>query len=175
MGALVPRRRRLLHQNSFRDVLGQTFSHETYRNPFLAVVRASYTTACTTRREMKQQMVEEINADQLDKVISENKVVFVDCHAVWCHPCRILSPILEGLEEKYSNKGFKVVKIDVDENREFSAQNQITGVPSVIVYSEGHRVIFDDGSGRKLDKLVGVMPEEVYTQIIENLLAEEAA
>ncbi|MHA1813287.1 MAG: thioredoxin family protein [Candidatus Thorarchaeota archaeon] len=120
-------------------------------------------------------MVEEINADQLDKVISENKVVFVDCHAVWCHPCRILSPILEDLEEKYSNKGFKVVKIDVDENREFSAQNQITGVPSVIVYSEGRRVIFDDGSGRKLDKLVGVMPEEVYTQIIENLLAEEAA
>ncbi len=120
-------------------------------------------------------MVEEINADQLEKVISEHKLVFVDCYAVWCHPCKVLTPILEGLYEKYSDKGFKVVKIDVDKNPEFSAVNQITGVPSVLVYSEGRRVIFDDGSGRKLDKLVGVMPEEVYEQIIGNLLAESAA
>ncbi len=121
------------------------------------------------------KMVEEINADQLDKVISENKVVFVDCYAVWCHPCKILSPILEELHEKYADRGFKVVKIDVDQNQEFSMVNQITGVPSVLVYSEGRRVIFDDGSGRKLDKLVGVMPEEVYEQIIQNLLADAAA
>ncbi len=120
-------------------------------------------------------MVEEINADQLDEVIAKNKVVFVDCHAVWCQPCRILSPILEELYEKYGDKGFKVVKIDVDNNREFSAMNQITGVPSVLVYSGGKRVIFDDGSGTKMDKLVGVMPEEIYTQIIENLLADETA
>jgi hypothetical protein len=54
-------------------------------------------------------------------------------------------------------------------------ENQITGVPSVLVYSEGKRVVFDDGAGRKMDKLVGVMPPEVYDQIAENLLAEEAA
>ncbi|MHA1772266.1 MAG: thioredoxin family protein [Candidatus Thorarchaeota archaeon] len=120
-------------------------------------------------------MVEEISADELDKIVSENKVVFVDCHAVWCHPCKILTPILEGLHEKYSDQGFKVVKLDVDHNREFSAMNQITGVPSVLVYSGGKRVVFDDGSGRKMDKLVGVMPEEIYTQIIESLLADEAA
>jgi hypothetical protein len=45
----------------------------------------------------------------------------------------------------------------------------------VLVYSEGKRVVFDDGSGRKMDKLVGVMPPEVYDQIADNLLATEAA
>jgi thiol-disulfide isomerase/thioredoxin len=117
-------------------------------------------------------MVEEITQDELDKVVGDNKVVFIDGHAIWCGPCRTLSPILEELDEKYSGKGFKVVKLDVDQNREFSMTNRVTGVPSVFVYSEGKRVVFDDGGGRKVDRLVGVMPPEVYTQIAEELLAE---
>ncbi|TFG07507.1 thioredoxin [Candidatus Thorarchaeota archaeon] len=117
-------------------------------------------------------MVEEISSSELDEVVSKNKVVFLDCHAVWCGPCRTLSPLLEELDTKYGDKGFKVVKLDVDQNREFSSENRVTGVPSVFVFSEGKRVVFDDGRGNKVDRLVGVMPEEVYTQIIEELLAE---
>ena len=117
-------------------------------------------------------MVEDVNSDELAQLIGDNKVVFIDCHADWCQPCKILSPILEEIDEKFQEKGLKVVKIDVDQNREFSAENQISGIPSVLVYSEGKRVVFDDGSGRKMDKLVGVMPHEVYDQIAENLLAE---
>ncbi len=120
-------------------------------------------------------MVNEVSSDELNTIIEENKVVFVDCHAVWCGPCRTLSPIMEELYEKYGEKGVKVVKLDVDQNREFSMENQITGVPSVLVYSEGKRVVFDDGSGRKMDKLVGVMPPEVYDQIAENLITEASA
>ncbi|MFQ5832124.1 MAG: thioredoxin family protein [Candidatus Thorarchaeota archaeon] len=117
-------------------------------------------------------MVEEISADRIDQVVNENKLVFVDCHAVWCGPCRTLSPLLEELDGKYGEKGFKVVKLDVDQNRDFSMENRITGVPSVFVYSEGKRVVFDDGRGSKSDRLIGVMPPEVYTQIIEELLVE---
>ncbi|MGD9395180.1 MAG: thioredoxin family protein [Candidatus Thorarchaeota archaeon] len=120
-------------------------------------------------------MVEDISSDDIPKIIEDHKVVFVDCHAQWCSPCKTLGPILEELDEKYAEKGLKVVKLDVDHNREFSMENQITGVPSVLVYSEGKRVVFDDGSGRKMDKLVGVMPPEVYDQIADNLLATEAA
>ncbi len=120
-------------------------------------------------------MVENINSDDLPRIIEGHKVVFVDAWATWCGPCRTLSPILEEVQEKFKERGLKVVKIDVDQNREFSMENQITGVPSVLVYSEGKRVVFDDGSGRKMDKLVGVMPPEVYEQIADNLLAQEAA
>lgn len=117
-------------------------------------------------------MVENINSDELAQLIDNNRIVFVDCYADWCHPCKILSPILEELDKKFQDKGLKVVKIDVDQNREFSAENQISGIPSVLVYSEGKRIVFDDGNGRKMDKLVGVMPSEVYEEIAENLLAE---
>jgi len=120
-------------------------------------------------------MVEDISSTDLNQIITENKVVFVDCHAIWCMPCRTLTPILEEVGGKYEGKGLKVVKLDVDHNREFSSENQITGVPSVLVYAEGKRVVFDDGRGTKTDKLVGVMPMEVYEQIADNLLAESAA
>ena len=120
-------------------------------------------------------MVEDISSTDLNQIITDNKVVFVDCHAIWCMPCRTLGPILEEVGDKYEDKGLKVVKLDVDHNREFSSENQITGVPSVLVYSEGKRVVFDDGNGTKMDKLVGVMPMEVYEQIADNLLAETPA
>ena len=120
-------------------------------------------------------MVDEISSNDLDKVVSENKVVFVDAHAVWCMPCRTLGPMLEEVHEKYHERGLRVVKIDVDQNREFSMENNITGVPSVLVYADGKRVVFDDGRGKKTDKLVGVMPMEVYEQIADNLLAESTA
>lgn len=143
-------------------------------NKFITDVQTIRTTDSHRRREIIT-MVEDISSDDLTKVIEDHKVVFVDCHAVWCGPCKTLGPILEELHDKYAEKGLKVVKLDVDHNREFSMENQITGVPSVLVYSEGKRVIFDDGSGRKMDKLVGVMPPEVYEQIADNLLAAEAA
>ncbi len=53
-------------------------------------------------------------------------------------------------------------------------KNRISGVPSVLVFSDGRRVVFDDGSGKKMDRLVGVMPEEVYSGLIESLLASDA-
>jgi thiol-disulfide isomerase/thioredoxin len=120
-------------------------------------------------------MVEEVKSDQLDNIITENKVVFIDCHAVWCAPCKTLGPILEELNDRYENQGLKVVKLDVDQNRDYQAENRITGVPSVFVYSEGKRVVFDDGRGNKTDRLVGVMPPETYELIAENLLAEAEA
>jgi thioredoxin 1 len=63
-------------------------------------------------------MVEDVNSNELAQLIGDNKVVFVDCHADWCQPCKILGPILEELDEKFQEKGLKVVKIDVDQNRE---------------------------------------------------------
>ena len=143
-------------------------------NKFITGVQRKCTTDSHRRREIIT-MVEDISSDDIPKIIEDHKVVFVDCHAVWCGPCKTLGPILEELDDKYADKGLKVVKLDVDHNREFSMENQITGVPSVLVYSEGKRVVFDDGAGRKMDKLVGVMPPEVYEQIADNLLAEEAA
>ena len=120
-------------------------------------------------------MVEEISSNDVEKIVNENKVVFVDCHAVWCGPCRTLGPILEELHEEYKDQGVKVVKLDVDQNPEFSMENAVTGVPSVFVYADGKRVVFDDGRGNRNDRLIGVMPPEIYEGIVKDLLAQASA
>lgn len=117
-------------------------------------------------------MVEDVSSDKLTQLISDNKVVFIDCYANWCHPCKTLSLILEELSEKFRDEGLKVVKLDVDKNREFSNENQITGVPSVFVYSQGKRVRFDGSNGQKLDRLVGARSYKIYEHIAERLLFE---
>ena len=80
------------------------------------------------------QMVNDVTSDELNTIIEESKVVFVDCHAVWCGPCKTLSPIMEELSDKYGDKGVKVVKLDVDQNRQFSMENQISTLGTPVIW-----------------------------------------
>lgn len=51
--------------------------------------------------------------------------------AVWCNPCKALSPILENLSEEYSGK-INIYEIDVDEESELSSMFNIRSVPAML-------------------------------------------
>lgn len=46
------------------------------------------------------------------------KVVLIDFWASWCKPCRIESPNMVKLYEKYKDKGFEIYSISLDKKRE---------------------------------------------------------
>ena len=46
------------------------------------------------------------------------KVVYVDFWASWCGPCRLSFPVLDKLRAEYGDRGFEVLAINVDEDRE---------------------------------------------------------
>ena len=83
------------------------------------------------------EFVAEVNdANFEQEVLKSEQPVLVDFWAAWCAPCRMLTPTVEAVAEKYQGKA-KVVKLNVDENIDSSSRYGIKGIPTLILFSKG--------------------------------------
>ena len=69
-------------------------------------------------------------------VINDTKPVVVDFHAEWCGPCKTQSPILKEVAGELGDR-VRVIKIDVDQNREVANQYHIQSVPTLMIFKNG--------------------------------------
>ena len=79
--------------------------------------------------------VKEINNKELKELVKNNKKVLVDCYAVWCGPCKMLSPIIDQLAKEV--EGTKFYKINVDEDDEISDEYSISSIPTLLFFEDG--------------------------------------
>ena len=65
-------------------------------------------------------------ADFNEKIIeaSESKLIIVDFWAPWCGPCKQLTPILEKVVKKSTEK-VTLAKVNIDENQQIASQLRI--------------------------------------------------
>lgn len=89
--------------------------------------------------ENKNDIAEQLTVDAFNKIASSNKIVVVDFFAVWCGPCKKLSPMLEQFAKEYGSK-IKIVKIDVDKNPLISQYFRIESIPLLLFYKDGKLV-----------------------------------
>lgn len=73
------------------------------------------------------------------ELINSDKPTLVDFHAVWCGPCKMMTPIIEQTKNTLGDKA-NVLKVDVDKNREVAAKYGIRGVPTMILFQNGQPV-----------------------------------
>lgn len=83
----------------------------------------------------------------------------IDFYAVWCAPCRQLSPLVEEIAKEYEGK-IVVYKVDTDQERELSQSMGITGLPTLLfIPAEG-----------KPQLGVGFMPKESLVKGVNEIL-----
>lgn len=97
----------------------------------------------------------EITSDNFHKeVLNSAEPVLVDLWAPWCGPCRMMGPVIDEIAEEA--QGFKVGKVNVDEQIEIAASLGVRSIPTLIVFKNGSIAA----------RSVGVQPKEDVLKLI---------
>ena len=88
-------------------------------------------------------------------VLRSDQPVLVDFWAEWCPPCRMMTPVVESIAQKFLGTA-KVFKLNVDDNPSISQRFGIKGIPTMIVFK----------AGRETERLVGATSEQAISKLI---------
>lgn len=92
--------------------------------------------------------------ENFKELIAQDKVTLVDFWAEWCGSCRMLGPILDKIAEE--NQNINVLKVNVDELSDISAEYGIRNIPAVFIFKNNEQI----------NKFVGVKSKEEILKLI---------
>jgi thioredoxin 1 len=95
-----------------------------------------------------------------NEVLKSTLPVLIDFWAIWCGPCRMVSPIVEEIAGEYAGK-LKVGKVDVDSNPATAMQYGIRSIPTLLLFKDG----------QVIEQIVGAVPKRVIVDKLSRHLA----
>jgi len=91
-----------------------------------------------------------------DELIKSGKTIFIDFHATWCGPCKVISPLFQKLSNEHQGDNVAFYKVDIDDQAEIAQEAAITAMPTFKVYKDGTLVGNLIGANQsRLTELVG--------------------
>ncbi len=98
-----------------------------------------------------------VTAENFDtEVLQADVPVLVDFWAVWCGPCRRVSPEVDAVAEQLNGKA-KVVKVNVDEEPDLAGRYGIQSIPALLIFK----------NGQVADQIVGAHPRQVIAERLQ--------
>ena len=88
------------------------------------------------------------------EVLQSDVPVLVDFWATWCMPGKMLAPVIEEIAAEAD--GYKVGKVDVDQEPELAQKYRIMSIPSILVFK----------NGKVAASTVGVQPKAALKELL---------
>ncbi len=92
-------------------------------------------------------------------LVGSDLPVLVDFYATWCGPCKMMTPILEQVNEQMKDQ-MRIVKIDTDKYPQLASRYQIQALPTLVLFK----------NGQPADKIEGVMEAPQLVQRLGSLI-----
>ena len=96
---------------------------------------------------------------ELDELIANQTLLVVDCTATWCGPCKLVAPLIDQLNEAYSDRA-QLRRLDLDDHKPVAKRFEVRSIPAVMFFKGGEQV----------ETLVGAKTYDEYSTTLEKYL-----
>lgn len=84
-------------------------------------------------------MMERIQTEaQYNELIQGDGITVIKYDATWCPDCKTLDKFMPDIMAKHPDKKFYA--LDVEQLEDVSSQNDVRGIPSLLVYKDGKKI-----------------------------------
>ncbi len=100
------------------------------------------------------------------EVLKSATPTLVDFWAIWCAPCRAITPHIEAIAKDFAGK-LNVGKLDIDHSPNVPTTYDVRSIPTLLIFSEGELV----------GQVVGALPKHKLENFVRESLqkAEQKA
>jgi thioredoxin 1 len=103
--------------------------------------------------ETPDEPIQVSGQSELEQLVTDHRVVLVDCYADWCGPCKMMEPVVEELA---ASTDAAIAKVDVDANQQVAAQLGAQSIPTFVLFVDGDPA----------ERLVGAQDQATFEQLL---------